>query len=267
MAVTSDGTPYVEPGDAISAYPVVSQELAAVIDSLRTMIPVGAIFPYAGKTAPEGYLFCDGKAYTRTDFYDLYVVMAEWVGEWGGFPNGNSAQFFVPDMRGRAPFGVAGNVPTTDGDPTAPFTLGKRYGDARVPLHTHTFKAEWSAFPLGSGALQNDTGYIAGTNWNGSWSRDGLGTHWPTDQQNPHGVASNLSPNGMGRNVPPGTGVNFIVWTGTTTAGKNPVPGVELPAVTTRMMIEARLEEAGIGEEEIEQLREQLAALKEDIDG
>ncbi len=255
MAVTSDGTPYVEPGDAISAYPVVSQELAAVIDSLRTMIPVGSIFPYAGKTAPEGWLMCDGKAYTRTDFTDLYVIMAEWVGQWGGFPNGNSQQFYVPDFRGRSPIGTA---TITGAGPVAPIDLGVRSGDWKTGRHGHEI-VKWA----------NDATRVGGSGGTGAWgvtltaNTGGPGTPLFAHSVSPddHGA------NGLGHNFHPVTGVNFIVWTGTTTAGKSPVPGTELAPVTTRMMIEARLEQAGIGEEEIEMLREQLAALKEDTDG
>ena len=265
MAVTSDGTPYVEPGDAISAFPVVSQELAAVIDSLRTMIHPGTIFPYAGKLAPEGYLMCDGKAYNRGDFFDLYNVMAEWVGQWGGFPNGDSTLFFVPDLRGRAPFGVGASLPNELHH--AQFALGERAGDARPPIHTHTFRGYYSAFANGTGALPDNTGGVKGPDWNGSWDADGFGSYWPTDVAAPHGGSDLNIPSGMGRNIPPVTAVHFIVWTGTTTAGKNPVPGVELAPVTTRTLVEARMEEAGIGEEEIEQLREHLETLKEDTDG
>ena len=289
MATTPDGTPFVEPGDSIAAYPTVSQELAAVIDSLRTMIPVGAVFPYAGKTAPEGYLFCDGKAYTRTDFYDLYQVMADWVGEWGGFPGGNSAQFFVPDFRGRSPMGASaiGNEDYgPNGEATHPIGLGKRYGDKRVGDHAHQLVAANNAqiyadsgSVTGSGNIQQITVGARGnatpnTATNNAFTAtsatrrgmyppdDGLGNEIYTNTNLSGGMS-----HGRAGNIPPVTAVNFIVWTGTTTTGKNPVPGVELPPVTTRMMIEARLEEAGIGEEEIEMLREQLAALKEDTNG
>lgn len=249
MAVTSDGTPYVEPGDAISAYPVVSQELAAVIDSLRTMIHPGTIFPYAGRTAPEGYLLCDGKAYTRTDFYDLYQVMSDWVGQWGGFPNGDSTLFFVPDMRGRSPIGVGGSGIARE------WQIGERWGDGKTGWHLHDIQYNREVTtPVGpvDGGTAN-YGVQVQANTSGNAFRASGATTAPAD--------------GVGGNYHPSTGVNFIVWTGTTTAGKTPVPGVELPPLTTRMMIEARLEEAGIGEEEIEMLREQLAALKEDTNG
>ena len=276
MAVTTDGTPYVEPGDAISAYPVVSQELAAVIDSLRTMIPVGSIFPYAGKTAPEGWLMCDGKAYTRTDFYDLYVIMADWVGQWGGFPNGNSQQFFVPDFRGRSPMGTnPGGNDETWGASSSPTShsadLGERAGDWRVHNHDHRVTGTaWAGVRMALGtevaasALQPGSG-MQTVQYGLNASEVVYARTDPRDAG--YGLWPGLPLEGQGQNLPPVTAVNFIVWTGTTTAGKSPVPGTELAPVTTRQMIEARLEQAGIGDEEIEMLRAQLAALKEDTNG
>lgn len=267
MATTPDGTPFVEPGDSIAAYPSVSQELAAVIDSLRTMIPAGAIFPYAGKLAPEGYLMCDGKAYNRGDFFDLYNVMAEWVGQWGGFPNGDSTLFFVPDFRGRSPIGVASGfatvtaAPEPNANPVADVNLGQRLGDWRVGDHRHSLDWKGSLDPMYAYSASPGTGLLAlNTVANTSPLYAGNLGHQLG------GVWTNFA-FGQDHNRQPSTGVNFIVWTGTTTAGKNPVPGVELAPVTTRQMIETRLEQAGIGEEEIEMLREQLAALKEDTNG
>lgn len=243
MAVTSDGTPYVEPGDAISAYPVVSQELAAVIDSLRQMIPAGAIFPYAGKTAPEGYLMCDGKAYNRADFYELYEVMADWVGQWGGWPSGNSTRFFVPDFRGRAPWGVN---PSMD-DVLMDVGLGQRAGDRKPPYHVHLAPGENLPTLYQSGGSP-----AQGWNAPGDFSNSTFTSPAYDQSAQPH--------NGLSQMLPY-TGVNFIVYTATTTAGKS-TTGEQLPLVTTRQMIEARLEEAGIGEEEIKMLREQLKELE-----
>ena len=272
MATTPDGTPFVEPGDAISAYPVVSQELAAVIDSLRSMIPAGAIFPYAGKTAPEGYLMCDGKAYNRSDFFDLYDVMTEWVLQWGGFPNGgDTSLFYVPDFRGRSPIGTAafhgGSHVYPELAVVRDVDLGQRLGDHRIGAHTHSIRSAVDdarqVFAAGSNFGPVNAWITGPYNNSGPQAESGK----PLEAYSNSGSPAQFTAYGTGHNYQPSTGVNFIVWTATTTTGKNPVPGVELAPVTTRAIIQARLEEAGIGEEEIEMLREQLAALKEDTDG
>ena len=81
-------------------------------------VPIGAILPYAGVTAPDGYLFCDGSEIERTKFGDLFDII-------GVFYNGASAltgvnTFRLPDLRGRFALGKdnmdnAGTIPVATG--------------------------------------------------------------------------------------------------------------------------------------------------------
>ena len=112
--------------------------------------PIGTVQPYAGSTAPVGWLFCDNSTYNgSTSPYDLlYDVIGTTYG-------GSSSAFNVPDMRGRVAAGqddMGGasanrltNPATTtggiDGD-----VLGGTGGsevhqltEAQVAAHTHTF--------------------------------------------------------------------------------------------------------------------------------
>jgi microcystin-dependent protein len=76
------------------------------------------MLPYAGATAPDGYLFCDGSEIERAKFSDLFDVI-------GNVYNGAAAlvgvnTFRVPDLRGRFPLGKdnmdnAGTVPIVTG--------------------------------------------------------------------------------------------------------------------------------------------------------
>jgi microcystin-dependent protein len=67
------------------------------------VVPVGALFPFAGTTPPQGYLFCDGSEQLRARFPDLFALL--------GFTYGNPATlvgfgtFKLPDLRGRFPLG------------------------------------------------------------------------------------------------------------------------------------------------------------------
>ena len=65
------------------------------------IVPPGMIAPYAGKTAPEGWLLCDGSAVSRTTYADLYAA----IGTTYGAGNG-STTFTLPDLRGRVPAGA-----------------------------------------------------------------------------------------------------------------------------------------------------------------
>lgn len=61
----------------------------------------GVIFPFGGTTAPDGFLMCDGAAYSRTAYASLFAVIGT------SFGNGNgSTTFNVPDLRGEFLRGV-----------------------------------------------------------------------------------------------------------------------------------------------------------------
>ncbi len=67
------------------------------------IVPVGAIFPFAGSTPPAGYLFCDGSEVLIGDFSQLYAV----IGYTYKTPSLliGKATFALPDFRGRFPLG------------------------------------------------------------------------------------------------------------------------------------------------------------------
>jgi microcystin-dependent protein len=67
----------------------------------------GIIFPYAGSSAPTGFLLCDGSAVSRTTYADLYAL----IGTTYGAGNG-STTFNVPDLRGSVIVGAGQRVRT-----------------------------------------------------------------------------------------------------------------------------------------------------------
>jgi microcystin-dependent protein len=83
-------------------------------------IPSGVVFPFAGATAPYGYLICDGRPVLQSEYPSLFLSV--------GFSHGDGSQnsdgtasgftsathFNLPDYRGRFLIGVdglAGNDP------------------------------------------------------------------------------------------------------------------------------------------------------------
>jgi phage-related tail fiber protein len=60
------------------------------------LMPIGAIIAYAGSTLPDGWVWCDGSAISRTDYATLYASVGTSFGVGDG-----STTFNVPDLRGR----------------------------------------------------------------------------------------------------------------------------------------------------------------------
>jgi microcystin-dependent protein len=60
------------------------------------IIPTGMISPYAGGSAPTGFLLCFGQAVSRSTYSDLFAVVSATYGAGDG-----SSTFNVPDLRGR----------------------------------------------------------------------------------------------------------------------------------------------------------------------
>ena len=59
-----------------------------------TGVPVGSVFWLATKTAPEGYLICDGSAVSRTEYADLFAAVGTTFGAGDG-----STTFALPNLQ------------------------------------------------------------------------------------------------------------------------------------------------------------------------
>jgi len=66
-----------------------------------SVVPCGIIQMFAGSTAPNGWLVCDGSTVSRSAYSDLFKI----IGTTYGAGNSNTT-FTLPDMRGRTPIGV-----------------------------------------------------------------------------------------------------------------------------------------------------------------
>lgn len=62
--------------------------------------PPGLISPYAGSSAPAGWLLCDGTAVSRTTYASLFSITSTTYGTGDG-----STTFNLPDLRGRGSVG------------------------------------------------------------------------------------------------------------------------------------------------------------------
>jgi microcystin-dependent protein len=110
-------------------------------------VPVGVVNPFAGSTAPSGWLLCAGQAVSRSEYSALFATISTTYGTGDG-----STTFNVPDMRGRVAAGkddmggtaasrltstvlsASNTLGATGGTQTHTLTSG----ESGVPAHGHT---------------------------------------------------------------------------------------------------------------------------------
>jgi len=90
--------------------------------------PPGCISMYAGATAPDGWLLCDGRAVSRSQYASLFAV----IGTANGAGDG-STTFNLPDLRDRFAIGTsdAKALGSIGGEASHVLTI------AEMPAHTH----------------------------------------------------------------------------------------------------------------------------------
>ncbi len=115
---------------------------STIFDQIQGLTPVGTIAPYAGSTAPDGWLLCFGQNELVSAYQKLHNVI--------GSTYDNSAPtgyFTLPDLRGRLPLGADNMGGTAANVVTAADTLGAKSGAPsttitvdNLPDHKHELK-------------------------------------------------------------------------------------------------------------------------------
>lgn len=109
-------------------------------------LPTGTVVPFAGSSAPTGWLLCYGQAVSRSTYSALFSAIGATHGAGDG-----STTFGLPDLRGRIPAGkddmggsAAGRM-TSAGGGVDGATLGASGGtethtltSGQMPSHTHS---------------------------------------------------------------------------------------------------------------------------------
>ncbi|CAB4139244.1 MdpB Microcystin-dependent protein [uncultured Caudovirales phage] len=109
------------------------------------LAPAGVVLPFAGTTAPTGWLLCFGQAVSRTTFATLFAALGTTYGAGNG-----TTTFALPDLRGRVAAGeddmggTAASRLTTAGSGVNGLVLGATggaqthtLGVTEMPAHTH----------------------------------------------------------------------------------------------------------------------------------
>lgn len=113
--------------------------VAAALTTDARFNPVGVVLPYAGSSAPTGYLLCNGASVSRTTYSALFGIVSTTYGSVDG------STFNVPNLQDRVPVGknATGTFATlggTGGAETVALTV------AQLASHQHTTPALSGAF-------------------------------------------------------------------------------------------------------------------------
>lgn len=195
-------------------------------------VPVGVVNPFAGATAPSGWLLCFGQAVSRSQYPVLFSVVSTTYGSGDG-----STTFNLPDMRGRAVAGkddmggTAASRLTVGTSGITGTTLGNAGGDERVHLHTHANTVTNNTVTTGAGTAhthsQNNFGVAlsaSGSYYSNGFVTGGAGVDAQgggrgngNESAHTHNVTSNVTISnanfgaGASQNVQPTIVLNYII--------------------------------------------------------
>ena len=135
--------------------------LVAITDDFQDANPLGIIIAYGGTTAPTGWLMCDGTAYSRTEYADLFAVIGTAFGSGDG-----STTFNVPDLREATTKGVGLTGKSNNHYDSDGVALGEFVED-RIQEHTHSidYNSPASGTP-GNGVVYDETTQKTNTSTN-----------------------------------------------------------------------------------------------------
>lgn len=197
--ISDSATMLVEENGEIRRYNVTSltEDFVSQVDNKPK---AGFIYPLATPAVPEGFLLCDGTAYSRTEYSELFAAIGTIYGTGDG-----STTFNVPNLATRVPVGKGSGyaLGATGGEEKHTLTIDE------MPNHQHDIRSGNGT--SGSGLCATSPG-ASGTDGN-NWCFTDIGVD----------ATANVSGNFMTtfnggsqphNNMQPYTVVNYIIATG-----------------------------------------------------
>ncbi|RWY45985.1 phage tail protein [Mucilaginibacter gilvus] len=167
---------------------------------------MATVLLFAGKFAPRGWAFCDGKLLSTAQYSALFSLLGTTYG--GDGVN----TFALPDLKGRAP------VHPGQGEGLSPYTLGQKAGaegftltPQQLPSHSHALHAVTTASNQ-SDPLNNYLSVPADGSTGASINtyNDGTDPVFALAALNPKSV-SYTGDNQPVKTTPPVLGINYII--------------------------------------------------------
>lgn len=188
-------------------------------------VPSGGVIPFAGSTAPAGWLLCAGQAVSRTEYAELFATISTTYGSGDG-----STTFGLPDLRGRVVAGVdnmggsaasrlTSTTITGGGDAVGEVGGSQTHtltsGESGVPAHSHTASSNTTGSHThqqhGNFGSYSGSAFLYGTNWYGA--ANGAATSSAGDHSHTITVNNNTAANASSahNNVQPTMVLNYII--------------------------------------------------------
>ena len=149
--------------------------------SIKSIIPVGTVFPFAGTSAPEGWMMCDGRSLNNVDYPELFSVL--------GYSHGGNltSAFNIPDYRGRFlrgsdNMGTAQGAASRDPDRSTRTAMNTNGNSGSTPntvgsIQDHAFREHTHSFTTN----QDDYAALSANQQPPGFGRDGATvTTWTT---------------------------------------------------------------------------------------
>lgn len=175
--------------------------------------PTGTIIPFAGATAPSGFLLCDGSSVSSSNYLALHSVISNTYGG-SAYTGAAALSFTLPDYRGRVLIGAGtgsgltartlGGTVGTESHTVSSSNISQ-FSTGNAGSHTHTFSKEVLTY-MGSGGNRYDP--YPGSVWAGHIA---AGLTLDTKPDHSHTVGS-ASPVAIS-NMQPSIGVNYLIKT------------------------------------------------------
>lgn len=169
--------------------------ISTSVAQYQAFAPSGMVSPYAGASAPVGWLMCNGAAVSRTTYAALFAICSTVYGSGDG-----TTTFNVPNLIDRAPFGAGSTFSVAQTGGAANPSL------ASMVTHTHAVVDPGHAHTVG----------VSGTT-------NGFGNGAPNMVQNSGSKTSSTATTGISLssagssttngNMPPFIGMNYIIKT------------------------------------------------------
>lgn len=162
------------------------------------LLPPGLCMPFGGSNLPQGYLWCNGLAYSRITYAALFGAIGTVFGVGDG-----STTFNVPDLRGRFPLGkddmggsTAGRVTSVSLNGANALILGAAGGEETHVLTVAELATHDHQKTLSSGSLTNS---------------DEAGATGTTSVKRSDFAVRSAGSNAAHNNMPPWEAVNYII--------------------------------------------------------